>query len=298
MVSTDPWIGGRAEEITTSPLRSDASLDREAQRQLAKLYRDARLESVTLYDTIGQDYRHFRAEDPRLAAAIRRALGTCVRVLNVGAGTGSYEPSDCKLVAVEPSWVMLQQRTERSPHRVRGVAAPLPFLDDAFDAALAVLTLHHWPDLEGGLHELARTSRGRVVIVTWDPGAEPFWLVDYFPRLFDIDRRIFPSLDDLRCCLGSLTVKALPIPRDCIDGFLGAYWGRPEAYLDSGLRSAISTFSKLESVEEGLHRLRQDLASGEWERRYSDLSGRSTLDVGYRLIVAHGSRHSPTEVSP
>ncbi|MBZ0113464.1 MAG: class I SAM-dependent methyltransferase [Thermoanaerobaculia bacterium] len=248
--------------------------------------RPDRLLLVTLYDTIGRGYQCFRAEDPSLVAAIRVGLGTGERVLNVGAGPGSYEPLDCRVVALEPSWVMLQQRAERSSRRVlRAVAAPLPFRDDAFDAAMAILTVHHWPDRERGLQELARVSRRRV-IVTWDPQAEPFWLVDYFPRIFDIDRRIFPPLDDLRRCLGPATVTALPIPRDCRDGFLGAYWGRPEAYLDSGLRSAISTFSRLESIEEGLHHLRQDLESGEWERRYPDLSGRSELDVGYRLVVA------------
>jgi hypothetical protein len=148
------------------------------------------------------------------------------------------------------------------------------------------LTVHHWPDLERGLHELRRAARRKVVILTCDPSATGFWLLDYFPEILEIDRRIMPSLSDLRRHLGRIDVFDVPIPHDCQDGFLGAYWRRPDAYLRADVRAAISTFSKLSDVETGLAALRNDLDSGEWARRYGDLVRRSTLDLGYRLVVA------------
>jgi SAM-dependent methyltransferase len=206
----------------------------------------------------------------------------------VGAGAGSYEPRDRKVVAVEPSLTMVRQRAADSAPAVRAVASALPFRDASFDAALAVLTLHHWPDRARGLAELARAARRRVVILTHDPDADGFWLEDYFPELFLISRRILPSLEELRRALGRATVTDVPVPHDCSDGFQGAYWCRPEAYLDAGVRSAISSFAKLTRAElvDGLARLRDDLASGEWERRHGALRGREALDLGYRLLVA------------
>jgi SAM-dependent methyltransferase len=241
---------------------------------------------MELYDTIGRGYRRLRRQDPRIAARIFRALGRAAIVVNVGAGAGSYEPRDRKLVAVEPSRVMIRQRGRRSAPVVRASATDLPFRDESFDASLAVLTLHHWPDLEGGLHELRRAARRRVVILTCDPAHQGFWLTDYFPEILEIDRRIMPPLSLLRRHLGRTQVYDVPIPHDCSDGFLGAYWRRPEAYLSAAKRSAISTFGKLSSVEPGLARLRADLASGEWRRRYGALLRRSSLDLGYRLVVA------------
>jgi SAM-dependent methyltransferase len=206
----------------------------------------------------------------------------------VGAGAGSYEPRDRKVVAVEPSLTMVRQRAADSAPAVRAVASALPFRDASFDAALAVLTIHHWPDRARGLAELARAARRRVVILTHDPDADGFWLEDYFPELFLISRRILPSLEELRRALGRATVTDVPVPHDCSDGFQGAYWCRPEAYLDAGVRSAISSFAKLTRAElvDGLARLRDDLASGEWERRHGALRGREALDLGYRLLVA------------
>ncbi len=240
-----------------------------------------------LYDEIGAGYRHARRPDPRIAAAILRALGRADTVVNVGAGAGSYEPADRPVVAVEPALTMIRQRRAGSAPVVQGSATALPFRDDTFAAALAILTVHHWPDRARGLDELGRVARGRAVIVTWDPASSGFWLVDdYFPEVVEIDRPIFPTLEELRRALGPVEVRALPIPHDCVDGFLGAYWRRPHAYLDAGVRGAISTFSKLRAPEPGLARLRRDLEDGSWARRHGHLLARSELDLGYRLVVS------------
>jgi SAM-dependent methyltransferase len=240
-----------------------------------------------LYDTIGDGYTVYRRPDPRIAAAIDRALADADTVLNVGAGTGSYEPTDRKVVAVEPAPSMIRQRGAGSAPAVQASATHLPFRDGAFDTTLAILTLHHWPDRARGLAELARVARQRVVILTWDPASPNFWLTDdYFPALAAIDRPIFPTMEELRRTFGHLETRALPIPHDCIDGFLGAYWRRPHAYLDPGVRGAISTFTRLDSLEPGLSRLRSDLADGTWERRHGHLLAASELDLGYRLVIA------------
>jgi len=241
-----------------------------------------------LYDTIGQGYRRYRRADPRIALAIERALGDAKSAANVGAGAGSYEPRELALVAVEPSLTMIRQRPAGAAPAVRAVAAALPFRDASFDAALALLTVHHWPDRARGLAELARAARRRVVILTCDlDAAARFWLVDeYFPEIAELDRPIMPSLDELRRVLGALTVLDVPVPHDCRDGFLGAYWARPEAYLDAGVRGAISSLAKHSDVEPGLARLRADLDSGVWERRFGALLERDSLDLGYRLVVA------------
>jgi len=245
-----------------------------------------------LYDTIGHGYDRHRRPDPRIAAAIRAALGDAASVVNVGAGAGSYEPTDRPVVAVEPSAAMLRQRRPSSAPVVQASATDLPFRDGAFDTALAVLTVHHWPDRARGLAEAGRVARGRVVLLTWDPRARyPFWLVDdYFPDIPAIDRVIFPTLDDVRRVLGSVEAWPVPIPHDCTDGFLGAYWRRPEAYLDAGTRGAISTFAKIADVEPRLARLRADLADGTWERRHGHLRGCDAIDLGYRVVIAGRAR--------
>ncbi len=241
---------------------------------------------MELYDTIGRGYRELRRQDPRIAARILRALGGAASVVNVGAGAGSYEPRDRKVVAVEPSRVMIRQRDPDAAPAVRASAVELPFRDEAFDASLAILTIHHWPDLGRGLGELRRAARRKVVILTFDPFGPGFWLDDYFPEIAEIDRRILPPWSELERHLGRVAVSDVPIPHDCTDGFLGAYWRRPEAYLSATVRSAISSFSKVRNLEQGLAALRRDLASGEWRRRYGQVLRRSTLDLGYRLIVA------------
>jgi len=240
-----------------------------------------------LYDQIGIGYRALRRPDPRIAAAIVDALGPAASVVNVGAGAGSYEPTDRRVVAVEPSREMIRQRPAGAAPVVQASATALPFRTATFDAALAVLTVHHWPDRARGLAELRRVARDRVVILTWAPDAAGFWLVeDYFPELVAIDRAIFPTPDEMRRTLDPIEVHPLPIPHDCTDGFLGAYWRRPRAYLDAAVRGAISTFSKIGDVDPGLARLRNDLEDGTWTRRHGLLLTRSELDLGYRLVVA------------
>jgi SAM-dependent methyltransferase len=182
---------------------------------------------------------------------------------------------------------MIRQRRSGSAPVVQASATHLPFRDASFAAALAILTVHHWPDQARGLDELARVTHSHIVLVTWDPASTGFWLIeDYFPEIVEIDRHIFLSIDELRRALGGIEVSPLMIPHDCVDGFLGAYWRRPQAYLDAGVRSAISTFSKLRTLDAGLARLRRDLADGTWTRRYGELLDRAEIDLGYRLIVA------------
>ena len=242
---------------------------------------------AALYDTIGRGYAEIRKPDPRIASAISSGLGDAHSVVNVGAGTGAYEPSDRAVVAVEPSTTMIAQRTAGAAPVVRATAMALPFKNDSFDAALAVLTMHHWPDKARGLAELRRVARRRVVVLTWDPASPPFWLTHYFPELLYLDRPLFPSVRDFERALGTVSVATIPIPHDCSDGFLGAHWRRPSTYLDARVRGAISTFAKLPDVESRLRRLRADLASGEWQRKYGDLLDKTELDLGYQLIVAH-----------
>jgi SAM-dependent methyltransferase len=176
---------------------------------------------------------------------------------------------------------------------VRAAATHLPFKDTAFGAALAVLTVHHWPDRARGLGELARVARDRVVVVTWDPAFSGFWLIDdYFPAIGELDRRLCPTAEEFQCALGGLTIHPLPIPHDCTDGFLGAYWRRPHAYLDRAVRHAISAFAKITGVEDGLTRLAQDLADGTWQRRHGQLLRQEELDLGYRIVISAKARRS------
>jgi SAM-dependent methyltransferase len=128
---------------------------------------------TALYDQIGDGYAGLRRPDPRIAARLAAALGPAASLLNIGAGTGNYEPQDGRVVAVEPSREMIRQRPQGAAPAIQAVAAHLPFVDGAFEAALAVLTVHHWPDPVAGLRELRRVTRGRIVILTFDPGARP-----------------------------------------------------------------------------------------------------------------------------
>lgn len=237
-----------------------------------------------LYDTIGLNYAELRKPDPRIAATIRAALGAAGTVLNVGAGTGSYEPRDQTVVAVEPSVEMITQRPPGSAPAVRGVAEALPFGADAFDAAMAVLTVHHWSDQAQGLRELRRVARERVAILTYDPSFRGFWLADYIPELVRLDEEQMPTLSAFEHGLGPVDIEPVPIPHDCIDGFLCAYWRRPAAYLDARARAAISSFWALGDVSGALARLEVDLESGAWAARYGDLLEREDFDTGYRLV--------------
>lgn len=245
---------------------------------------------AAVYDTIGCGYVVTRQPDPRIARAIRAALGEAGTVLNVGAGTGSYEPAELKVIAVEPSLEMLRQRPAGAVQVVQAVAEYLPFPDASFDAALAVLTIHHWQDRAAGLTELCRVARQRVVILTWDPACrEAFWLTtQYVPGIVDFDVPRFPPLPELARYLGTVEARPLPIPHDCQDGFLGAFWRRPEAYLDPHVRRAMSGFTQLapHASGPGLARLAQDLRSGRWDAQFGWLRTQESLDLGYRLIIA------------
>jgi hypothetical protein len=241
-----------------------------------------------LYDSIGKGYTSARQEDPRIRARIHAALGDAHTVVNVGAGTGSYEPADREVVAVEPSETMIAQRPPGSAPVVRAYAEDLPFDDGAFDAAMVVLSDHHWQGHERGLAELRRVAR-RVVIFTWEPAtARETWVVrDYFScfeELIPDGYRLELTLKRL----GDARQEVVPVPHDCVDGFFHAYWRRPRAYLDPAVRAGISAFALMDPgcVEEGLSRLQRDLASGEWERRNAGIRGLDELDAGYRLVVS------------
>lgn len=238
------------------------------------------------YDTIGINYANLRQPDPRIEAAIGAALGDAVTVLNVGAGTGSYEPTDRTVTALEPSIEMIRQRPAGAAPVIRGVAEALPFADNAFDAVMAVLTVHHWSEQPKGLAELRRVARGPTVILTFDPAHRGFWLTDYLPELISIDATQMPPMSAYAAALGPVRITPVPIPHDCADGFLAAYWRRPTSYLDPRIRAAISCFWAIEDVEVKLDRLARDLETGAWEARYGGLLRRESCDLGYRLVVA------------
>jgi SAM-dependent methyltransferase len=245
--------------------------------------------AVPVYDRIGEHYQRGRREDRRIAAALRAALGDAAPVLNVGAGTGSYEPRDRPVVAVEPSAVMLAQRAPGSAPAVRAVAEALPFRDDAFGAAMGVLTIHHWPDRTSGLTEMRRVARDRVVLFLRDPEVAPsWWLHEYFPATARLVAGRETRLTDVAAVLGSLEVTPVPIPADCTDGFEAAYWRRPRAYLDPGVWSSMSALALIPDADRarGLRRLRADLDSGEWHRRCGSLLALDELDLGYRVVTA------------
>lgn len=238
------------------------------------------------YDRIGLNYSDLRRPDPRIAAAIEAALPAAGTILNVGAGAGSYEPAGRAVTALEPSLEMIRQRPAGSAPVVQGRAEALPFADRSFDSAMAILTVHHWSDKERGLGEMRRVARGPVVILTFDPAFRGFWLADYIPALVALDEAQMPALADYGRSLGPVAVAPVPIPHDCTDGFLCAYWRRPEAYLDPRVRAAMSSFWALGDVSAALARLESDLESGAWAERYGGLLARGSLDCGYRLVVA------------
>jgi SAM-dependent methyltransferase len=237
------------------------------------------------YDIIGINYAQLRKPDPRIAAIIDNALGPAQTVLNVGAGTGSYEPADRQLTAIEPSLEMIRQRVPGAAKAIQASADNLPFDDNSFDASMAILTIHHWPDKEAGLREMRRVTRERIILLTFDPAHRP-WLTDYLPGLVTLDEAQMPKLSDYDRWLGPVQISPVPVPHDCSDGFLYAYWRRPASYLNPRLRSGSSSFWASRDIEEGLRKLEQDLATGEWERRYPELLALDAYDAGYRLVIA------------
>jgi SAM-dependent methyltransferase len=240
-----------------------------------------------LYDDIGTTYTVTRRTDPRIAAQIWTALGDASTVLNVGAGTGSYEPLDREVLAVEPSGVMRAQRPPGAAPCLAAAAEQLPFADGSFDAAMAIATIHHWQDQIAGLRELRRVAR-RVVVFTFDLDAlRRFWPTrDYLPELVDL-LEAGPSLADKADAIGARAEPVL-VPWDCVDGFFEAYWRRPEAYLDEEVRRGMSVWATLGSNVENrvLRRLREDLSSARWAERNHDLLDLDEADLGLRLLIA------------
>lgn len=245
---------------------------------------------MALYDSLGRTYSATRRADRRIAAQITGALTGCDSVVNLGAGTGSYEPAQT-IAAIEPSQTMIGQRPPGAARVIRAVAEHVPLRDNCADAALAVLTMHHWSDLAAGIAEMRRIARHRLVILTWDADVfgERFWLVsDYLPEARAADAALAVPVELLMSLLTDPVITPVPVPHDCADGFAAAFWRRPHAYLDPEVQAGMSLFAKTGStlVEAGLARLAADLHSGRWQRDYAGLLTLTQLDLGYRLITA------------
>ena len=242
------------------------------------------------YDRMGVDYSQVRRADPRFEAAIWEALGEARSVLNIGAGAGSYEPRDREVIAVEPSPVMIAQRPPGAARAIQGVAEDIPLADEGVDATMGVFTMQHWDDVDRGLAEVLRVTRGRVVLLTLDLDvtAEMWLCRDYLPEIVEHDRGTFPTIAHLESTLPNVRVATIPVPSDCTDGFCVALWSRPEVHLDPDVRRSSSIWHLLPAavVEIALDRLRSDLESGEWDRRYGQLRETGSLDVGLRLVTA------------
>jgi len=247
----------------------------------------------TRYDVIGAEYAVTRREDPRIAALIHAALGEARTVLNVGAGAGSYEPRDRYVIAVEPSEVMIAQRDPSLPPAIRSRAYPLPLADGSVDAAMAVLTIHHWDeDQERGLREMRRVARGPVVILTFDPevSARMWLMADYLPEVAELDRRTLPGPETLARWLGGeVDVRVVPISRDTPDWMLGSFWAHPERVLDARARSSTSGFARMPSevVNRVVAAVERDLQDGTWDARHGHLRELDEYDAGLRLIVSN-----------
>lgn len=242
------------------------------------------------YGEIGPGYASIRQPDPRIEAIVWTALGDARTVLNVGAGAGSYEPRDRDVTAVEPSASMRAERPASRVPAIDATADALPFEDDRFDAAMASITIHQWPDLAAGLREMRRVTRGPVVILTFSPEVpEPWWQPVYVPELYEVEAGRMPALDRVAEGLGgTVEIRTLPVPADCIDGFGQAFFARPERTLDPEVRRAMSAWSFLDDsiVERYVRDLSADLASGAWDDRWGRFRELAEFDVGLRLIVA------------
>jgi SAM-dependent methyltransferase len=244
------------------------------------------------YGVIGREYSRYRRPDPAIADLIRDALRPARTVLNVGAGAGSYEPTDLEVTALEPSASMRAQRPAHLPRAIEGVAEALPFADGIFDAGMATFTVHQWQNLAQGLAEMRRVVRGPIVILSCDPGElTKSWLNDYAPEMIAVEAKRYPPMSSLTAALGKhASVRPVPIPLHCSDGFGEAYYGRPEALLDPGARRANSAWSFVDPsvAERFVRHLTRDLASGAWDARYGHLRTQPSFDGSLKLIVGHG----------
>lgn len=245
---------------------------------------------MAVYDEIGRTYARTRQADPRIAVQVDAALGGAVTVLNVGAGSGNYEPTDRRVLALEPSMTMIRQRSSGAAPAVQGVAGGLPFADGSFDAAMGTLTLHHWPDLGDGLAEVRRVSRRQVFLLFEGLVRDGYWLIDdYFPSVWELaSEQEAPTVAMVGEHLEVRGVEVVNIPGDCTDGFGCAYWNRPEAHLEPVVLAGMSWTSRLapEVLADGVARLRDDLESGRWDERHGHLRSMAEADHGYRLVIA------------
>jgi SAM-dependent methyltransferase len=242
-----------------------------------------------IYDRIGRSYISGRRTDPKIAAQLHSFLEGAESILNIGAGTGSYEPQHSKLIAVEPSATMIQQRPQSSAPVIQASAESLPFDYNQFTHCMTVLSMHHWSDRAKAFSEIKRVTQKRFVALSWySPGLEnKYWLYrDYLTQIPELNSSIFPTVYELKVHFPNLQEHIVPIPYDCLDGFDGAYWKRPEAFLDPDVRKNMSVFSKIKNIEPILDKLKYDIESGNWIKRNQKLLQLSEYDCGYRIFVA------------
>lgn len=249
------------------------------------------------YHAVGQGYSRQRRTDPRIEQLVHDALGDARSVLNVGAGAGSYEPADRQVIAIEPAAAMRAQRPRERVPAIDATAEALPLDDQSVDAAMALVTVHQWRDLAQGLRELRRVTRGPIVVLTFDGDAlDRFWLADYAPEMIAVERRRYPPIASLASGLGGeVSVQEVPIAIDCVGGFSEAFYARPEAFLDAQVRRSQSAWSFVPDEVQAriVQRLGDDLASGEWERRYGEWRSRPSFAGSLRLIVSRPEGRSP-----
>ncbi len=243
------------------------------------------------YDAYGQTYSFHRQTDPRIAAYVTKALGNAKTILNVGAGSGSYEPNDRYIVAVEPSIEMRKQRLAN--HKIPAINAKadsLPFDDDSFDASMAMVTVHHWLDIAKGLKELRRVTKSQVIVMTFDPNAlDNFWNATYFPELIAVEKARYPTIDFITQALGgNCEVIEIPIPLGCVDGFQEAFYGRPEAFLQKEVRRSQSAWGFLDEATQNrlVAALEADLKSGEWDKKYGQFRTQESFTCALRLVIS------------
>lgn len=245
------------------------------------------------YDAHGRGYAQQRRTDPRIAALVHEALGTARTVLNIGAGAGSYEPMDRHVLAVEPSAAMRAQRPAHLAPAIHGVAEALPLDDQSVDAAMAMVTVHQWPDPEKGLCELQRVTRGPIVVLTFDGDAlDRFWLAEYAPELIAAERRRYPAIATIQKLLGGKTsVRTVPIPIDCVDGFTEAFYARPERLLEPAIRRAQSAWGFVTEAAQQrfVETLASDLKSGAWEKKHGHWRKEPFFEGSLRLIVSQST---------
>ena len=240
------------------------------------------------YDSFGHGYASFRQADPRIERRVVEQLGNARSVVNVGAGAGSYEPTDRYVIAIEPSITMRAQRPRHLPPAIDARADALPLDDNSMDAAMSMLSVHHWPDPMKGLREMRRVTKGPIVILTFDPEEiDRLWLSEYVPEIYAADRKRLSFIPLLHSLEGKTEVHSVPIPIDCMDGFTEAFYARPEAFLDARVRSAQSVwrFADAAGTERGISRLADDLKSGAWDKRYGHLRQQPEFEGALKIIV-------------